>query len=274
MRFTQNQIYHPAADHIVSISEFTKSMLPPRVQRKTTPVYLGVEHYDPHHPDHDRLFPTPMLQPDPDNFGKPLDIHVPVDLRSNDELRYEFRKEIGANEGDVVCLYVGRVNPTKQPYKGTAELFKMANEMRSDYPNLKWVMAGLGDSNDAKLCRDSGIFPLLNHPDWKMRRVFVGSDIYVTASKWEGFDLPIVEAQYFGKPVVGYNLAVHPEVVNDGVTGFLVNNDEGFRSRLKELITDQELRERMGNEGHGWSERFNWRNTAMGLMRVFEKVLS
>jgi glycosyltransferase involved in cell wall biosynthesis len=273
MRFTQNQIYHPAADHIVSISEFTKSILPPRVQRKTTPVYLGVEHYNPHHPDHDKLFPTPMLQPDPDNFGKPLHVEVPVDRRSDSELRDEFRGEIGAGKDDVVCLYVGRINPEKQPYKGTSELFSMARDMKKDHPNLKWVMVGLGDENDAKLCRDSGIIPLLNHPDWKMRKVFTGSDIYVTSSKWEGFDLPIVEAQYFGKPVIGYNIAAHPEVVKDGETGFLVNDNGELRRKLMELVSDSTLRERMGSEGRKWARKFNWVSTAEGLVGVFKREL-
>ena len=274
MRFTQNQIYHPAADHVISISEFTRSMLPARVQRKTTPVYLGVEHYDPHHPDHNRLFPTPMLQPDPDNFGKPLDIEVPVDRRSDEELRNEFRKEHGFTDDDVVCLYVGRINPLKQPYKGTSEIFNMARDLRNSNPNLKWVMVGLGDESDAKLCRELGIIPLLNHPDWKMRQVFVGSDIYITASKWEGFDLPIVEAQYFGKPVIGYNLAAHSEVVRDNVTGFLVNDNDEFTARLKELASNHDLREKMGSEGKKWAEKFNWTATAEGLLTVFNKILS
>ena len=65
MRFTQFYVYHPAADAIVSNSEFTRRALPWLVRGKTTPIYHGVEHYDPLHPDHDKLFPSPLLEPDP-----------------------------------------------------------------------------------------------------------------------------------------------------------------------------------------------------------------
>ncbi len=270
MKFSQFHIYHPMAAALVSNSDFTRCALPWAARRKTIPIYHGVEHYDPLHPDHQKLFPRPMLQPvagDPEN-----PIEVPVDRRSNDELRKEFRNELGFNDNDLVGLYVGRINPVDQPYKGTSELFELIPKLQAEYPRLKWVMVGLGTDDDAELCRKSGIIPLLNHPDWKMRQVFVGCDLYATASKWEGFDLPILEAQYFGKPVLGYGLAAHPEVVNDGVTGFLVKNKPEFESKLRNLIEDESLREKMGSEGAEWAKKFNWMDCARGFERLFEGI--
>jgi len=272
MKFTQFYIYHPAAAKIVSNSEFTKRALPWFVRKKTQAIYHGVEHYDPLHPDHDKLFPSPMLMPVAGDPEHPVE--VPVDLRGNDELRSEFRSELGFNDGDVVGLYVGRINPVDQPYKGTSELFEMIPTLKSSFNNLRWVMVGLGTEDDAELCRKAGIIPLLNHPDWKMRQVFVGCDLYATASRWEGFDLPILEAQYFGTPVVGYNLAAHPEVVNDGVTGFLVETNREFRDAVGKLIRDEELRVRMGGEGKVWAQKFNWMNCAKEFERLFAGIVT
>jgi len=271
MRFSQFCLYHPMADALVSNSEFTRRALPWFARRKTIPIYHGVEHYDPLHPDHKKLFPAPLLQPVPEDPDNPVE--VPVDRRTNDELREEFRRELGFSSGDVVCLYVGRINPVDQPYKGTSELFDLAPRLRKEFSNVKWVMVGLGTEKDAELCRKCGIIPLLNHADWKMRQVFTGCDAYVTASKWEGFNLPILEAQYFGKPVVGYRLAAHPEVVNDGVTGYLARDRDEFERRTREVVTNSDLRMKMGAEGRVWAKRFNWMDCAREFEKLFEKVI-
>jgi glycosyltransferase involved in cell wall biosynthesis len=271
MRLTQFYLYHPAAKAIVSNSEFTRRALPWYVRRKTRPIYHGVEHYDPTHPDHDILFPSPLLEPDPHDPAHPKE--VPVDRRSEQELRTEFRTQHGFSDGDIVGLYVGRINPLDQPYKGTAELFELIPRLQRDHPNLKWVMVGLGTDRDADMCRSAGILPLLNHPDWRMRQVFVGCDLYATASKWEGFDLPILEAQYFGKPVLAYNLAAHPEVVNPSETGFLVNNRQEFESRLREMITNHELRSSMGSRGREWAAKFTWMRCAREFEMLFERIV-
>jgi glycosyltransferase involved in cell wall biosynthesis len=199
---------------------------------------------------------------------------VPVDRRGENELRAEFRAAHGFADHDVVGLYVGRINPIDQPYKGTAELLDLVPRLRSKHPELKWVMVGLGTEKDEEMCRRAGIVPLLNHPDWRMRQVFCGCDLYATASKWEGFDLPIMEAAYFGKPVVGYRLAAHPEVVNDGVSGFLVRAREEFQGRIEQLVTDKQLRESMGAEGRKWASHFTWRKCAEQFEGMFQELLN
>jgi len=272
MRFSQFYMYHPAADALVSNSDFTRRALPWIARRKTLPIYHGVEHYDPLHPDHELLFPNPLLEPDPVDPSKPKE--VPVDRRSNEELRVEFRREHGFGDDDIVGLYVGRINPVDQPYKGTGELFDLVPKLQADYPHLKWVMVGLGTDKDAELCRKSGIVPLLNHPDWKMRQVFVGCDMYVTASKWEGFNLPILEAQYFGKPVVGYDLAAHPEVVDNGLTGYLVKNHGEFEEKVRLLIEHPEVRDEIGMHGREWAKKFNWMDCAREFEKLFREILA
>ncbi len=271
MRLTQFYLYHPRADAIVSNSDFTRRALPWFIRSKTTPIHHGVEHYDPSHPDYPLLFPKPVLQPHPTDPSKPRE--VPVDRRTNEELREEFRRELGFKDEHIVGLYVGRINPVDQPYKGTGELFDLVPRMREKHPQLRWVMVGLGTEKDGELCRQSGIVPLLNHPDWQMRKVFCGCDIYATASKWEGFDLPILEAQYFGKPVLGYRLAAHPEVVDDGEGGYLVGSRREFERRLEELILDPSLRREMGEKGREWAKGFSWRKCAGEFVRLFERVL-
>src|SRR5262249_3483038 len=82
--------------------------------------------------------------------------------------------------------------------------------------------------------------------------------IYVTASEWEGFNMPLVEAQYFGKPVVALDVAAHPEVVQNGETGVLVPNVDGFADVIRRLADDPAMRRRMGVRAREWATRFSW----------------
>ncbi|MCX6709558.1 MAG: glycosyltransferase family 4 protein, partial [Candidatus Woesearchaeota archaeon] len=50
--------------------------------------------------------------------------------------------------------------------------------------------------------------------DEEMAEYYSACDIYTTATLWEGYDLPIAEAQACGKRVVAFNLCSHPEVID------------------------------------------------------------
>lgn len=271
MKATQFYLYHPGAAAIVSNSDFTRRELPSFLQTKTRTIYHGVEHYDPLHPDHDFLFPSPLLVPDPRNPRCP--VAAPVDRRSNRELREEFRQENDFADSDVVGLYVGRINPVAQPYKGVAELFATIPKVMKDEKRLKWVMVGLGGEADANMCRAAGMIPLLNLPDWQMRKIFVGCDFYASASKWEGFNLPIMEAQYFGRPVVAYNRAAHPEVVKAPTSGYLVNDAREFERAIRELTTNEKARADLGREGARYAAGFTWRRCATAFEELFHDIV-
>ena len=53
-------------------------------------------------------------------------------------------------------------------------------------------------------------------PDEELPYYYGACDLYVTASLWEGFDMPAVEAQLCGKKVVAFDIGSHPEVVKKG----------------------------------------------------------
>lgn len=73
-------------------------------------------------------------------------------------------------------------------------------------------------------------------------------DIFLFPTMFDSFGNVIAEAQGCGLPVVANAVGGVPEVIKDGETGFLVknNNEEDFVAKLELLISDQNLRERMG----------------------------
>jgi glycosyltransferase involved in cell wall biosynthesis len=69
----------------------------------------------------------------------------------------------------------------------------------------------------------------------------------------EGLPIAICEAQAMGLPVVATHHAGIPEVVEDGVTGFLAREKsvEELRAAIEKILESQSLRESMGKAARG-----------------------
>ncbi len=75
-------------------------------------------------------------------------------------------------------------------------------------------------------------------------------DVMAMPSLWEGFGLTAAEAMAASKPVVGTDVSGLREVVEDGVTGFLVpvGDAEALAARLHHLLSDDSARTGMGRQ--------------------------
>ena len=113
-----------------------------------------------------------------------------------------------------------------------------------------------------------------NIPAKQKIKLFKESSFFISASRWEGFGLPFLEAQRCGKPVVGYKLGSIPEIVKEGETGFLVDNYQEFLEGAKKLINDKKLRIQMGKAAYKFSRKFDWDKIAKEYEKVFYLIAS
>jgi glycosyltransferase involved in cell wall biosynthesis len=76
-------------------------------------------------------------------------------------------------------------------------------------------------------------------------------DLLVCPSRYEGFGLAAAEAMACGRPVVATRTSSLPEIVEDGVTGWLTppSDADALREALAGLLADRGTRERMGEAG-------------------------
>jgi glycosyltransferase involved in cell wall biosynthesis len=82
------------------------------------------------------------------------------------------------------------------------------------------------------------------------------SAIFVLLSHWEGLPLTIIEAMRSRLPVVASNVGGIPELVEDGKTGYLVQNNPGaVAAALQRLIDQPALSQAMGIAGRSLFER-------------------
>ncbi len=97
----------------------------------------------------------------------------------------------------------------------------------------------------------------------EIKEFYKQSDICVVPSIWEEpFGLVAVEAMATGRPVVVANVGGLQEIVTPGETGYIYERDkpEQLAGHIETLLSDSELRERMGAAGRKCvEERYQWR---------------
>jgi phosphatidyl-myo-inositol dimannoside synthase len=155
-----------------------------------------------------------------------------------------------------VLLTVGRLL-SSEPGKGVDAVIQILPELLHVAPDLVYVVIGSGDLRErlvkrveASAARGRVLF-VGSLEGEQLKRYYQRADVFVMPSRQEGFGLVFLEAMALGKPVVGGNCGGTPEVVRDGVTGFLVDPDDTgmLATRVLQLLQDEALRREMGKAG-------------------------
>jgi glycosyltransferase involved in cell wall biosynthesis len=136
-------------------------------------------------------------------------------LKVNKKKTDAIRKKYGLKHPTI--LYVGRISP----HKSVHLLIKAFNIVRARIPEARLLIVGKHTfdsySKELKALDKGGITFAGFIPDEDLPYYYSACDIYATASLWEGFDMPAVEAQYCGKKVIAFDVGSHPEVVKKGM---------------------------------------------------------
>jgi len=134
------------------------------------------------------------------------------------------RDKYGLRDNPII-LFVGGLRPSKRIHL----LIKAFNIVKRQVPEAKLLLVGKKTfdkyfSQLEELSDDSVIFAGYV-ADEELPFYYAACDIYATASLWEGFNLPVVEAQACGRPVVAFDIGSHREVVNPKCGQLVPAND-------------------------------------------------
>ncbi|SDW82362.1 glycosyltransferase family 4 protein [Paenibacillus sp. CF384] len=195
--------------------------------------------------------------------------------------RTQLRHERGWS-GRSVILFMGRL----LAIKGVHHLLKLMPKLVQEHPSALLVIVGgafYGSKRTTpyvKQLRQLGrklkghvqfvpYVPYSEVPSW-----FLAADVAVVPSgKREAFGLVNVEAMSCGLPVVATRAGGMKEIIEDGVTGYLVNPDDvvhEMRERLLELLRDDQLRMQMGRKSRERVEQhFTWQHSAERWLELF-----
>ncbi|MBI2143969.1 glycosyltransferase family 4 protein [Candidatus Woesearchaeota archaeon] len=143
--------------------------------------------------------------------------------RFNGNTTKKHRKEIAAVAKKYglkrpVLLYVGRISP----HKGIHLLLDAFKLVRERFPSAMLVVVGkhtfqkYSQQLRKTAAAIGGVVFTGYVADEELPAYYGACDVYATASMWEGFGMPIAEANAVGKPAVAFDVGSQPEVLRKG----------------------------------------------------------
>jgi glycosyltransferase involved in cell wall biosynthesis len=108
-------------------------------------------------------------------------------------------------------------------------------------------------------------------------RILADAQVSLLVTNWEGFPLSILEAMRAALPVVATGVGGVGESVRDGETGFVVppGQVQPLRDRIGQLLTDSELRTRLGARGRAdYEQQFTLDHMVSKTLAVYRDVLT
>lgn len=188
-----------------------------------------------------------------DGFA-PAEVHVihnGVDIEKFRKGR-ELREVLFPNVGDAkLVVLVGNMH---SDVKGHPWLIDCAPSVTREFPNVRFVLVGDGalraqfEQQVASLGLAENFIFLGSRAD--IPDILGACDIAVLPSRAEGLSNALLEYLAAGLPTIASRVGGNPELVEDGVSGFLVPPDsEALSMALLKMLRDPGLMRRLGERG-------------------------
>jgi len=174
-------------------------------------------------------------------------------------------------------LYVGLLTPRK----GVLDLIRASELLcERDVAHELWLVGGTpdeGGTGEAEVrAAAQGRATLLGHRAHEvMPAIYRDADVFCLPSWWEGMPLSVLEAMAAGLPIVATRVGEVPHVLEDGVSGLLVEprDPEGLASALETVLCDAGRRRTLAAAARKRAEtHFSLAATVDALDRLYDEV--
>lgn len=147
----------------------------------------------------------------------------------------------GANDDTPVLFIACRISEEK----GIFDLPKIVALAKLKIPDLKIVIAGSGPATE-KLKQK---LPEAIFVGWQNKKqlaaMYLGLDLFVFPSRFDTFGNVILEAFVHGMPTVAYNSKGPKDIIQNGVNGYLVEDEQGMAQQIIEFFASPDQQEIM-----------------------------
>ncbi|WP_034765329.1 glycosyltransferase [Rossellomorea vietnamensis] len=160
--------------------------------------------------------------------------------------------------------------------KGEETLYKVIESLKDE--NVKYIFIGNGRKKEHDFCEKMGVeseyYENLDYSHFP--EIYSKMDIFLIASKAEGGPASLPEAMATGLPVVSTPCGFVPDLLTDGVNGFIVDYDDnqGFVSAINKFIKNPRLLKSMGTKARESESLYTWSEIVGFYETAYKELLN
>lgn len=178
---------------------------------------------------------------------------------------------------NLIALYAGRLDPQK----GVADLLTIAENLRDQLPELKWLIAGDGPlkselANSIKEKNLQNCVQLLgNRQD--IPELMQTADMFIFPSRWEGMPNVILEAMAARLPIITSHVEGIDELLIDQQSGIITPRQDipAMTKAVIQLATAPDLRTSYSQAAfQKVANEFSWEQTAARYQELYQSLIN
>ena len=194
-----------------------------------------------------------------------------------------FSPDLSLNRKNIF-LSIGRI----QQQKGQLDTLEFLNNFRKVENDFICYFIGGPSGNSGKeylvklkeqvveLNLETHVKFLENLPQTKIKELLNESKLLIHTSQFETFGLVAIEANAMGVPVLSTNSGSFPEIIFNGVNGYLADNllVGNINNYVVNLLQDNREFEEVMFNCIEKSKKYDWKNTAMEIENLYSSIIS
>ncbi len=167
---------------------------------------------------------------------------------------------------------------TLEPRKNVAGLVRAFAQVAAEIPHSLVLAGPIGWNAEPILeaIEDAGLGPRIVRPgyvpDSDLSLFYSAADAFVFPSRYEGFGLSVLEAMACGCPVITSNSSSLPEIAGDAAVYVDPDNEAGIATAVRDLVSDDDLRRRLSEQGLERAKQFSWTACAETVLGVYRRL--
>jgi len=196
-----------------------------------------------------------------------------------DEKKFNNRRRYVERNGKMKILCVARFDINKNYETLVSALSKLKNDLEFDayfigeLTNVNYFKKIIGLIKKNGLEKHIKIGLSLDDP--ALVDCYLSCDLFVLPSTVETFGLVVLEAMYAGLPIIATPVGCVPEIIRNGVNGYVVPKNDPiklYQTCLK-LIKNEYLRNQMGNINKKISSNYTWSKVALSTYNLYQQFI-
>ncbi|BFH72784.1 glycosyltransferase family 4 protein [Sulfurisphaera javensis] len=176
----------------------------------------------------------------------------------------------GEKPSTPIVLWIGRM----KRYKNPLDAIKIFKKLKT---NATLYIAGGGDLEEEvrrAIGGNKNIIYLGKVSESQKVKLYQQSWAILSTSFIEGWGMTIVEANACGTPSIAYSTGSMPEIIEDGVNGFLVPYQDFNKAaeRLDYILEDENVMKYLSKRSYESSLKYDWNKTAEEYYKYIWKI--